>query len=86
MTENWRMILGVGWLEITIEDISGGQYIGRAGFEYLLGKRWSVGAAVNIANVDVSADNIKDDDGLGTLNADIKMDIWDLSLFGRVRF
>jgi len=86
LTENWRMILGLGWLEITIEDISGGQYIGRAGFEYLLGKRWSVGGAVNLAAVDVSADNIKDDDGLGTLNADVKMDIWDLSLFGRVRF
>jgi hypothetical protein len=86
LTDNWRMILGLGWLEITIGDISGGQYIGRAGFEYLLGTRWSVGGAVNIANVDVSAENIKDDDGFGTLNAGIKMDIWDLSLFGRVRF
>ncbi len=86
LSENWRMILGLGWLEITIEDISGGQYIGRAGFEYLLGKRWAVGGAVNFANVDVSVKNIKDDDGLGTLNADLIMDIWDLSLFGRVRF
>ncbi len=85
LTENWRMILGAGWLDITIGDISGSQYIGRAGIEYLIGKRWSVGGAFNMANVDVSADNI-DDDGLGTLNLKIDMDIWDISLFGRVRF
>jgi hypothetical protein len=86
LTEHWRMILGVGWLDLTVGDVSGGQWIGRAGFEYLIGKRWSVGGAANIATVDVFADNIKDDDGLGTLNMDIEMDIWDLSLFGRVRF
>lgn len=86
LSDSWRMILGLGWLEVTVGDVSGGQYIGRAGFEYLLGKRWSVGAGVNLANVNASADDIKDDDGLGTLNMDIKMDIWDLSLFGRVRF
>jgi len=86
LTENWRMILGLGWLDVTIGDISGGQWIGRAGFEYLIGKRWSVGGAFNVATVDVSADNIEDDDGFGTLSLKIDMDIWDLSLFGRVRF
>ncbi len=85
LTENWRMILGAGWLELTIGDISGSQYIGRAGIEYLIGKRWSVGGAFNVATVDVSADNI-DNDGFGTLNLKIDMDIWDISLFGRVRF
>jgi hypothetical protein len=84
--EKWRMILGVGWLQITIGDISGGQWIGRAGFEYLLGDRWSVGLAGNIATIDVDWENIDDDDGLGTLNAKIDMDIWDISLFGRIRF
>ena len=86
LTDHWRMILGVGWLEITIGDIDGGQWIGRAGFEYLLGKRWSVGGAFNIATIDVSVTDIKGDDGIGTLNAGLVMDIWDLSLFGRIRF
>ena len=42
--------------------------------------------AFNIATIDVSVKDIKDDDGFGTLNAGIVMDIWDFSLFGRVRF
>ena len=86
LTDHWRMILGVGVLDITIGDISGSQYIGRAGFEYLLGKRWSVGGALNVANVDAEAKNITDDDDLVNLRLTIDMDIWDLSLFGRVRF
>ena len=45
LTEHWRMIIGVGWLDVTIGDVSGGQWVGRASFEYLLGKRWSVGGA-----------------------------------------
>ena len=86
LTEHWRMILGVGVLDITIGDISGSQYIGRAGFEYLIGNRWSVGGAVNIATIDVEAKNIKDDEDLVNLRATIDMDIWDFSIFGRVRF
>ena len=80
------MILGVGVLDITLGDISGSQYIGRAGFEYLIGNRWSVGGAVNIATIDVEAKNIKDDEDLVNLRATIDMDIWDFSIFGRVRF
>ena len=80
------MILGGGWLEITVGDVNGGQYIGRAGFEYLLGKRWAVGGAVNYAAVDVTADNVKGDLELANFRMTIDMDIWDLSLFGRVRF
>ena len=86
LTDHWRMILGVGVLDITIGDFSGSQYIGRAGFEYLLGKRWSVGGALNVANVDAEAKNITDDEDLVNLRLTIDMDIWDLSLFGRVRF
>lgn len=86
LTDHWRMILGVGWLDVTIGDVSGGQWVGRAGFEYLLGKRWSVGGAANIATIDAEADNISGDLELVTLRATIKMDIWDVSLFGRVRF
>jgi hypothetical protein len=86
LTEHWRMIIGVGWLDVTIGDVSGGQWVGRAGFEYLLGKRWSVGGAANVATIDVEADNISGDHELVNLRGTIEMDIWDLSLFGRVRF
>jgi len=86
LTDHWRMILGVGWLDVTIGDVSGGQWIGRAGFEYLLGRRWSVGGGFNFATINGSAENIEDDDGFGTLNAEVNMDIMDLSIFGRIRF
>ncbi|MEX1309515.1 MAG: hypothetical protein AB1Z65_03765 [Candidatus Sulfomarinibacteraceae bacterium] len=86
LTEHWRMILGVGWLDVTIGDVSGGQYIGRAGFEYLLGKRWSVGGAFNYADIDAEAKNIHGEAELVNLRATIDMDIWDVSLFGRIRF
>ena len=86
LTDHWRMILGGGILDITIGDVSGSQYIGRAGFEYLLGKRWSVGGAFNLATIDVEAKDIKDDEDLLNLRMTIDMDIWDISLFGRVRF
>ncbi len=86
LTEHWRMVIGVGWLDLTIGDVSGGQWVGRAGFEYLLGRRWSVGGAFNMATIDVEAKNLTGDLELAVLRATIKMDIWDLSLFGRVRF
>jgi len=86
LTDHWRMILGAGILDLTIGDISGSQYIARAGFEYLIGKRWSVGGAFNLADVDVEATNVKGDLGLANFRMTINMDIWDLSLVGRVRF
>lgn len=86
LSDHWRMVLGVGWLDVSIDDISGGQWVGRAGFEYLLGRRWSVGGSFNVATIDASAKNIEDDDGLGTLNAEVNMDIMDFSIFARVRF
>ncbi len=86
LTEHWRMIVGVGWLDLTIGDVSGGQWVGRASFEYLLGDRWSVGGAVNLATIDVEADNVNSYQELVPLRATIQLDIWDLSFFGRVRF
>jgi hypothetical protein len=86
LTERWRMIFLVGWLDITIGDVGGGQYIGKLGFEYLLGKRWAVGGGVNYAAIDVDAENIEGELELVTLRATLDMDIWDLSIFGRVRF
>jgi len=86
LSDHWRMNLGVGWLDITIGDISGGQWIGKAGIEYLIGRHWAVGGAVNFATIDAEAKNIKDDLDLVNLRATIDMDIWDLSIFGRIRF
>ena len=86
LTEKWRMILGAGILDLTIGDVSGSQYIARASFEYLLGKRWAVGGAFNYAAVDVAAENVTGDLEVANFRMTIDMDIWDLSLFGRVRF
>ena len=86
LSEHWRMIVLVGWLDITIGDVGGGQYIGKIGFEYLLGKRWAVGGGVNYAAIDVDAENIQGDLELVTLRATLDMDVWDFSIFGRVRF
>ena len=84
LTEHWRMILGGGWLDLTIGDVSGGQWIGRAGFEYLLGNRWAVGGAFNMATINVDADNISGDLEMVNLRATLDVNIWDFSIFGRV--
>ncbi len=84
-SDNWRFITGLGWLYISIEDISGGQWIGRVGIEYLAGKRWAFGAAINIATIDVDWDAIKTEE-VDVLNLALKMDINDFSVFVRVRF
>jgi hypothetical protein len=84
-SDNWRFITGLGWLYIEIDDIKGGQWIGRVGIEYLAGKRWSFGAAINIAqaSVDWTAIATEEQD---VLNARIELDINDFSVFARVRF
>jgi len=84
-SDHWRFITGLGWLYIKIDDVEGGQFIGRAGIEYLAGKRWSFGAAINIAQagVDWTAIATEEQD---ILNARIELDINDFSVFARVRF
>jgi len=84
-SDNWRFITGLGWLYISIDDISGGQWIGRVGIEYLAGNRWSFGAAINIATIDVDWDAIKTEEA-DILSLALKMDISDFSVFARVRF
>ena len=85
-SENWRFIAGLGWLSLTFDDISGGNYVGRASIEYLAGKRWSFGAAINISNVNVDVKNIENAAGDPDLTARINMDVNDFSVFARVRF
>jgi hypothetical protein len=84
-SDNWRFITGFGWLYVSIDDISGGQLIGRAGIEYLLGKRWGFGAAVNLSTVDVDWDGIETEEG-NLVSGAVQMDINDISIFVRVRF
>ena len=86
LSDKWRMVTGLGWLHVTIGDISGGQWIGRASFEYLIGKRWSVGGALNLANINVDWEGIDNDDGDNVLSGSFNMDVNDISLFGRVRW
>ena len=37
--ERWRVKAQVGWLEVRVGDVKGGQYIGRLAGEYITGKR-----------------------------------------------
>ena len=85
-SDNWRFITGLGWLYISIDDISGGQLIGRAGIEYLAGKRWSFGGALNLSTINVDWDGLKDEENNTLLSGAIEMAINDITVFVRVRF
>jgi hypothetical protein len=84
-SDKWRFITGLGWLYIHIDDIKGGQLIGRLRIEYLTEKRWGFGAAVNFANAGVDWAAIATEEQ-NILDARIDLDIWDFSVFVRVRF
>jgi hypothetical protein len=85
-SDNWRFITGLGWLYISIDDISGGQVIGRASIEYLAGKRWSFGGAINLSNIGVDWKGLKDEEDNSHLSAEFDMGINDFTVFARVRF
>ena len=84
--ERWRVKAALGWLEVRIGDIKGGQHIGRLAGEYITGRRWGFGAAVNYSNVDVDWDNIDEPVEDNTLRAKIDLDINDISLYVRIRW
>lgn len=86
LSEEWRMKVGVGWLDVAIGDISGNQYIGRLAFEYQTRKRWGFGAAVNLSQVDVDWQGLEREDGQNELSGHIDFDINDISLYVRIRF
>ncbi len=85
-SDNWRFDrrprLAQG---VKIDDIDGSQWVGRASIEYLVGKRWGFGAAVNLAPVDVDWNAISTEEA-DILNAAIAMDVNDFTIFARVRF
>jgi len=82
-SDNWRFIAGLGWLQVKVGDIDGGQYVGRLGIEYLAGDHWGFGLAGNYAAIDVDWKNLGPTEGG---NAAIEMDVNDVSLFARFRF
>jgi hypothetical protein len=84
--EHWRMKAGVGWLDVTIGDISGSQYIGRLAFEYITDKRWGFGAAINLSTVNVDWDALVGGEDQVDLSGHINLDINDFSLYVRIRF
>ncbi len=85
-SDNWRFVTGLGWLYIKIDDIKGGQWIGRAGIEYLLGDRWSFGAAINLAKIDVDWTGVQTEEDESLLTAAFDMGVNDFSVFARIRF
>ncbi len=85
-SDNWRFITGYGWLYIELDDIKGGQWLGRVGIEYLLGDHWAFGGTVNAARIDVDWKGIDNPDSEALLAAALDMDIGDVTLFARVRF
>jgi hypothetical protein len=84
--ERWRLKTEIGWFQIKIGDVDGGQYIGRLAGEYITGRRWGFGAAVNLSNVDVDWAGLHDARGNDLLRAKIDLDINDISLYVRIRF
>ena len=84
--EHWRMKAGLGWLDVTVGDISGSQYIGRLAFEYITGKLWGFGAAVNLSSVDVDWDVLADGEDQADLSGHVELGINDISLYVRIRF
>lgn len=85
-SDNWRFTTGLGWLYVKIDDIEGGQWVARAGIEYLLGDRWSLGGSVNLAHIDVDWAGVETRTEQSLLTAALEMDINDVTLFARVRF
>jgi hypothetical protein len=86
LADHWRFKAGLGWLRVKIGDIDGGQWVARAEVEYLLGRHWGFGAAVNVSTIDVDWKGVETEEGASVLTAELDMDINDVSLFARFRF
>jgi len=84
--ERWRVKAALGWLEVKIGDIKGGQYIGRLAGEFIPSRNWGFGAAINLSTADVDWKGIESPDEDDVLRAKINLDINDFSLYVRIRF
>ena len=65
---------------------AGGQWIARLAAEYITGRRWGFGIAINASAINVDWTGIENPDGDNELRARIDMDINDLSFYVRIRF
>ena len=86
LSEKWRVKAGLGWLAVTIGDISGSQYIGRLAFEYITDRRWGFGAAINLSTINVDWDALAGGEDQVDLSGHVNLDINDFSLYVRIRF
>ena len=86
LSVHWRFKAGVGWLGVKVGDIDGSQWVGRADIEYLLGRHWGLGGALNIATIDVDWKGLENAEGQTVYTGAVNMDINDVSLFVRFRF
>jgi hypothetical protein len=86
LSDHWRFKTGFGWLAVEVDDIDGSQYVGKLDIEYLAGRRWGFGAALNFAKVDVDWAGLENEAGEAVYSGAVEMDIGDLSIFARVRF
>jgi len=86
LSDRWRFQTGLGWLSVTVGDISGSQWVSRASFEYLLGERWGFGAALNLSTINVDWSGLENEEGNSVLKGSIKVDINDITFFARLRF
>ncbi len=85
-SENWRFKTGVGWLQVKIGDIDGGQWVVNANIEYLLGRHWGFGGGFNLSTIDVDWAGVETEDSVSLLTAAIDFDVNDFSVFVRFRF
>ncbi len=86
LADHWRFRTGLGWLAVEVEDIEGSQWVGKLDIEYLAGRRWGFGAALNFARVDVDWAGLEASGGDELYTGAVDMDIGDLSVFARLRF
>ncbi|HSN55991.1 MAG TPA: hypothetical protein VLT32_15060, partial [Candidatus Sulfomarinibacteraceae bacterium] len=86
LSDHWRFKGGLGWLQVKIDDIDGGQWVGRLDIEYLLGRHWGFGLAGNLATIDVDWAGVETEEGQSALTAALDKDINDVSVFVRLRF
>lgn len=77
--DRWRIKAGLGWLAVEIQDIKGGQWIGRLALEHHTFTNVGFGIALNYSTIDIQAAG---DEFRGMVDLDIN----DLSVFTRVNF
>ena len=86
LAKDWRIISGLGWLSVKVNDIEGSQVIGRVDLEFLAGERWSLGGTLNFAAIHADWEDVQTQTGDSFLSAKLNMDINDLAIFAQLRF